>query len=279
MKGLKKLGFFPNYEKAGAGIDKNAPKKRGIFLYFELLGRYLWKFIKANMLYVAVSLPILMLYHYLFLCVFGTIYGADADMSSVNHSALTFTALIAIFWGTGPVSCGFTHLLRGMAREEHIWVSLDFFKKSKESFKHGLAFLIADVIVFMASIMSLSVYSSFMENKSSIFMIPMVIIILGLIIYTAMHFYMYELEITFENNLKEIYKNSFIMAIMTFPMILLISGIICILSYFVLGILPSAGIVIIGFLFWVGLMRFIIDFYSARYIKRHFLKEAKESEK
>ncbi|MBR5808875.1 MAG: hypothetical protein IKY39_02040 [Clostridia bacterium] len=40
------MGIFPNYEKAGAGIDKNAPKKRGIFLYFELIARY----IKRNFL-------------------------------------------------------------------------------------------------------------------------------------------------------------------------------------------------------------------------------------
>ncbi len=272
------MGLFTNYEKAGAGIDKNAPKKRGIFLYFELLGRYLWKFIKANMLYTAVSIPVLMLYHYLFLCVFGTIYGADADLALVNHSALTFTVLLAIFWGTGPVSCGFTHILRGMAREEHVWISLDFFKRVKECFKHGLAFLIVDILVFVISITSISVYVSLMENKSGIYMIPMAIIVIGLVIYTAMHFYMYEFEITFENKLKNVYKNSFLMAIATFPMILLLGGIICLLSYFVLGISSSTGIIIIGFLFWIGLMRFIIDFYSARCIKRNFLKEAKESE-
>lgn len=273
------MGIFPNYEKAGAGIDKNAPKKRGIFLYFELLWRYLWKFIKANMLYAAVSLPILMIYHYLFLCVFGTVYGVDAELSLINHSALAFTVLLAIFWGTGPVSCGFTHILRAMAREEHVWVSLDFFKRSKEGFKHGLVFLLVDILVFIISMMSLSVYGAYAENKSGIFLIPMVVIIIGLVIYTAMHYFMYEFEITFENKLKEIYKNSFLMAIATFPMILLTGGIICLLSYFILGILPSAGVVIVAFLFFIGMMRFIIDFYSARFIKKYFLKETKESEK
>lgn len=270
------MGFFPDYNKAGPGIDKNAPKKRGIFLYFELLGRYLWKFLQSNMLYTAISLPVLMIYHYLFLSVFGTIYGEGADITLVNHSALTFTVLLAIFWGTGPVSCGFTHILRSMAREEHVWVSLDFFKKSKESFKHGLMFLIVDLVVFFVSIMSLFVYSQYAETKSALYVVPMAIVILGLLIYTAMHFFLYEFEITFENSVKEIYKNSFIMAIMTLPMLVLLGGIICLLSYFVLGILPGAGIVVVSFLAWVGLMRFVIDFYSARCIKRHFLKEPKE---
>lgn len=272
------MGIFPNYEKAGRGVDKNAPKKRGIFLYFELVWRYLWKLLKANMLYTAVSIPVLMLYHYLFLCVFGTVYGADADVAMINHSALTLTVLLAIFWGTGPVSCGFTHILRAMAREEYVWVSLDFFKRAKDCFKHGLVFLLVDIAVFLIAMVSLSVYGAYAEDKGIVFLIPMVIIIIGLAIYTAMHFYMYEFEITFDNKIKEIYKNSLLMSIATFPMIILTGGLICLMSYFVLGILPSAGVIGIAFLCWVGLMRFIIDFYSARYIKKNFLKEAKESE-
>lgn len=273
------MGLFPDYEKAGPGIDKNAPKKRGFFLYFELIGRYLWKLILSNMLYTVVSLPVLMIYHYLFLCIFGTIYGAGADVALVNHSALTFTVILAIFWGTGPASCGFAHLLRGMAREEHVWISLDFFKNFKASFKHGLVFLLVDIAVFVMSMTSISVYSSFAENSSMFYMIPIYIVIIALGFYTMMHFYIYEFEVTFENSVKDIYKNSLLMFIANCPMCILIGGIICLLSYFMLGILPSTGIVIVSFIFWIGLMRFIIDFFVARNIKKHFLCEAKESEK
>lgn len=272
------MGIFSNYEKAGPGVSKNAPKKRGIFLYFELLWRYLWKVIQSNLLYVTISLPVLVLYHYLFLCVFGTSYGPDADIAIINGKALTMTVMLAVFWGTGPASCGFTCLLRGMAREEHVWISLDFFKKAKESFKHGLVFLLVDITVFAIVVMSLSVYAQF-SLKSDIYMVPMIIIIIALALYTAMHFFMYEFEITFENSIKEVYKNSLIMTIATLPMCILIGGIICLLSYFVLGILPNTGIVIIAFLFWVAAMRFVIDFYSARLIKKRFLKKSEESEK
>lgn len=271
MKGLKKLGIFPNYEKSGPGIDKNAPKKRGIFLYFELLGRYFWKFIRANMLYVAVSLPIAILYHYMFLCIFGTFYGESADLSLVNQSALTFTVLLTILWGTGPTSCGFTHILRSMAREEHVWISLDFFGKSKESFKHGLVFWLTDMAIFLVSAVSIRVYTQFAEQKSILFLIPLLIIIVMLFVYTLMHFFLYELEITFRNKLKEIYKNAFLLSLATLPMGILIGGIICLLSYFILGVLGETGIVVIAFLIWVGAMRFMIDLYSARYIKKHFL--------
>ena len=270
------MGIFPDYTKVGPGVDKNAPKKRGIFLYFELLGRYFWKIVKSNMLYTAISLPVLMLYHYIFLCVFGSAYGIDGDITVINRNAVLVTVLLAILWGTGPVSCGFTHLLRGMAREEHVWISLDFFKRSKECFKHSLVFLLVDVAVVLTSVVSLSVYATYAETKSALFLIPSAIIVVGLILYTFMHFFMYEFEITFENSIKEVYKNSFIMAIATFPMCIFITAIICVLSYCLLGVLTGIAIVIITFLCWVGIMRFIIDFYSARLIKRRFLKETPE---
>ena len=273
------MGIFPDYNKAGPGIDKNAPKKKGIFLYFELVWRYLWKFVQSNMLYVAVSLPILFVYHYLFLGIFSTIYGADADIGVINHSALVFTALIAIFWGTGPVSCGYTHLLRNMAREEHVWVSLDFFRTTKKSFKHGIVFLIVDLAVFFTSMVSISVYSDYAQNQNMLYVIPMYVVIVALAFYTLMHFFMYEFEITFENKIKEIYKNSMLLSIAAFPMCAVITAIIYFLTEIVLAAMPSGVIVGASFIIWIGLMRFMIDLYVARFIKRQFLIETKESEK
>ena len=272
------MGIFPDYTKAGPGVDKNAPKRRGIFLYFELLGRYIWKVMTAGMLFTAISIPVLAIYHYLFLCVFGTIYGAEASLSDVNHSALVFTVLLTILWGTGPASCGLTYLLRGIAREEHIWVSLDFFKTARQSFKHGIIFLLVDIFVFVITMFSISVYSGYAEQKGWFYLIPVAIIIVGLFIYTLMHFFMYEFEITFENKVKDIYKNSLLMAIAHSPMCVLLGGIICFLAYILLGSLTGMGIVLISFLIWVVAMRFVIDFYVARVIKRDFLKEVKESE-
>lgn len=272
------MGLFPDYNKAGPGIDKDAPKKRGIFLYFELLWRYLWKFVLSNMLYVSISLPVLLVYHYLFFGIFSGIYGADASVEAINHSALVFTVTLAVFWGTGPASCGYTHILRNMAREEHVWVSLDFFKTAKKSFKHGFIFLIVDLVVFLTSMVALSVYSSYAKSSSMLYTIPMGIVIFALGMYTLMHFFMYEFEITFENKVKEIYKNSMIASIAAIPMCAVITAIICFLTYIILSAMKNGIIVAVSFIIWVGLMRFMIDLYTARFIKRHFLKDSKESE-
>ena len=55
------MGIFgSDYESAGVGIPKNAPKKKGVFRFFELLFRKFWKLIQVNMLYSVFFIPILL---------------------------------------------------------------------------------------------------------------------------------------------------------------------------------------------------------------------------
>ena len=51
------MGLFNSYLKEGPGVDVNAPKKKGIFLFFEVLGRKFFKLMKANGLYFLTSIP------------------------------------------------------------------------------------------------------------------------------------------------------------------------------------------------------------------------------
>ena len=51
-----------NYDKPGPGVDKDAPKRKGIFLFLTLLWRNSGKLLISNMLYFVVSLPVLALY-------------------------------------------------------------------------------------------------------------------------------------------------------------------------------------------------------------------------
>ena len=54
------MGLFGNhYERAGSGISKNAPKKKGIFRFFEIFGRKFWKLFELNLLYFLSFLPVI----------------------------------------------------------------------------------------------------------------------------------------------------------------------------------------------------------------------------
>ena len=54
------MGLFgSNYERAGSGIAKNAPKKKGFFRFFEIFGRKFWKLFELNLLYFLSFLPVI----------------------------------------------------------------------------------------------------------------------------------------------------------------------------------------------------------------------------
>lgn len=50
--------FQPGYLKEGPGIEKDAPPKTGIALFFEILVREFWQLLKLNLLFVLCSLPV-----------------------------------------------------------------------------------------------------------------------------------------------------------------------------------------------------------------------------
>ena len=99
----------------------------------------------------------------------------------------------------------------------------------------------------------------------------------GMFIFTVMHFYMYEFLITFKCSLKEVYKNSLIMAFASLPMNIFLVLFVVIVSYLFFSILTPIAIVLVTALFWVSFMRFPIDFYAARKIKNELI-DRKESD-
>ena len=50
--------FTPDFEKPGPGISKDAPPKKGIALFFEILVREFWQLIKLNLIFILACIPI-----------------------------------------------------------------------------------------------------------------------------------------------------------------------------------------------------------------------------
>jgi len=91
--------FFKSYYNPGPGIDKNAPPKKGLALYIELITVDFWGFIGLNMLYVICCLPIL----------------------TIGGSTLAYTELCC-----------------KLIRREHVFVLSDFFDSFRQNFKKGI---------------------------------------------------------------------------------------------------------------------------------------------
>ena len=81
-------GFF-NYSKAGKGITKEDLEKSGLALYFDILGRRIWKLITLNLLYLLVSIPAILIsiaISVYFLTLAASIRGVDVAKNSTSFA-------------------------------------------------------------------------------------------------------------------------------------------------------------------------------------------------
>ncbi len=263
--------FFNNYDKPGKGIEKDATKKKGIFLYLELLWRKLGKLILSNMLYFLISIPVMFIYHFIVFSAMTMAFPNNAGTSEFVQISFIATIILTVLYGTGPISCGYTFLMRNFAREEHVWLASDFFQKARENFKQSIVIFLIDLLVLFLGSNAAIFYSAIYRNGQQIGLYMMSIVLIFLMIYTFMHYYMYQFTITFDIKLKDIFKNSLIMAIASLPMNLFLTAFVIIAGFAVLINFTTVGIVLLSFLCFVSFMRFPIDFYAARIIKRRLI--------
>ena len=89
------MGLFFNYDRPGPGVDKNAPKKKGVALYFELLGRNLSKLILANMLYFVVSIPVVILYYFISVMILGNLMPESVETAGFAQISVLLASLLS----------------------------------------------------------------------------------------------------------------------------------------------------------------------------------------
>lgn len=289
-------GFFGigDFTKEGKGIDKNAPQKRGFFAFFELFFRKLWKMCKLNILYSLAALPTFIITF--IVCGFITQNIISSNMHTSADFAQSaeildvilrfFVSLVfMIFWGMGPVTAGFTYVLRNYSREEHAWLWSDFWQHAKENFKQSIVVWIVDLVMAILLYTAFSFYSS---QTSAFFYIRYVILWVA-IFYTMMHFYIYQIMVTFKMSLKEIYKNALLFSMAKLPLNLFVLIVLLLIN---VGV-PYYGIMGFGgqtpILYWViffglelviliSLSGFITNFSAYQGIKAHMLPDEENIE-
>ena len=282
------MGFF-NYSKPGPGIDKNAPKKKGVALYLELFFRKFWELIRINVLYFIFSIPAFFIYFCLFtffilpdlsalirdmISMLETDV-ANADVILSNYSmaiGIAFSVLIVILWGSGPASASWAYIMRCFTRESHTWLWADFKNKLKENFGQSIIVLAVDIVFMFMSSISIRYYASmYSGTKSIVYIILCLFMVLLFLIYTLMHAYIYQFMITFKGNIVRIYRNALVFAIGFLPMNLLLNIIPALVTAIVFMYLNPYFSVILALLIWISLCRYPIDFYASRVIFRKLL--------
>lgn len=291
------MGIFGGgYLKEGKGIDKNAPKKKGFFLFIDILIHKISKLIGANCLYAVTSI-IWIAFLYLF---GGIVIGSTGIVGSIAESIsavesgisaeemqgsimlllqLVFAVGIFTLWGSGPSSAAYAYINRCFTRGEHAWVLSDGADKFKQNFKQGMLVVLFDAIILIFAVNAVHFYYTLYLNTSSTLWLALsYIIVLISVVYTMMHPYIYQLMVTFDSSIWAIYKNALIITIAKLPMNVLLLVIGAVVIYGLFTILNPLAATLVMLIAGLCITRYPAEFYAARVIERSILRDMKEKQ-
>ena len=293
----KNMGIFGGgYDKPGKGVDKNEPKKKGFFLFFDIVIRKFTKFLGANCLYAITSIiwiAILYIFGGIVLSsthivqnVSDTIISLGTESSAENVQGsimiliqLAFSIGVFTFWGSGPATAAYSYITRCFTRGEHTWVLSDGADKFKENFKQSMVVVLIDAVLLVFGINAILFYHSlYVSTGSMLWMMLLYVMILVLVVYTMMHPYLYQIMVTFECGIGSLYKNALLITLAKLPgnffttfIGVLIYGA---LFTFVNPLAAAIIVVVIG----LCVTCYPPQFYAARVIERSILKDMKEKQ-
>ena len=152
---------------------ENIPQKRGLFRFLEIFFQNFWRFMLINTVYWLLSIPV------------------------ITH---------------GMACAGMTNVTRNLVRQRHSFGLSDFFETIKKNFKRSLAVGVINTLIIIVMGYAIYVYFSSIthaETPSTFHVVGLLFCILAAIIFAFMQFFIYTLMITFNFNVKALYKNSF----------------------------------------------------------------------
>lgn len=263
------MALFNNYESAGPGIAKNAPKKKGVALFFDIFFRKFWKITGLNMLFFIFFIPVV--------AALPAIYYIKSPELSLAVLAILF-AVFAV--NIGPAVAGMTKVIRLFLLERHSFVARDFFRGYKQNFKKASLIGIVDVIVMISVIAGYNVYpdmAAYYGNK--LLYVPLVISFSVAIVVLMMNYYIFLMLTSTDLSLKNLIKNSFALAFVSLKQNLLttfLSAVFAALMVLIFLYATPICLLLLPF-FPAALVWFIVCFNSYPVIQKYVINPYYES--
>ncbi len=283
------FGFF-DYTKPGPGVPKDAPPKSPFIVFFEILQRKFWNFVKINLMFLVFNLPAVAAGMFVMLTFFPNIFpdAMESPENLFNDTVMKFVLLTVMMCvpmiTTGPAQAGLTYILRNYSREEHAFIWGDFKDAAKSNFRQSLIVSTINFFVTFLTLLSIRAYWILIDMgqiPGTLGLIGLAVMFLLLILFACMNIYIYPLMVTFELSLKQLYKNALIFAVIKFlPNI----GILLLIAFLVF---LSFGLIIpfnplIGFIPYIfltlSLNGFITNFYAYPKLKKYIISRLEEEE-
>lgn len=162
------MSIFGNYDTPGRGIPKAPMEKKGIFKFFEIYGRHVWKLVQVNLLFVLFCIPVVTI---------------------------------------GPAISGLTKVARNYSQERNAFVWSDFWGTFKKCFKQSFIMGLIDLLFIVAVYVGFPVYQQLAQQNSMMY-IMLVLFISSSLLFFMMHFYIYLMIVSTNLSLIQILKNS-----------------------------------------------------------------------
>ncbi|NJP41504.1 YesL family protein [Oscillospiraceae bacterium HV4-5-C5C] len=303
-------GFFGlfDFTKEGPGIDPDEPPKGPVATFFGILGRKFWKVCTISLMYSLFSLLsfalAFLVSSYLLQLLLPTLtldnlnqIFADvqlnegvtvSDLSSMVIMGLTVLVmglLIGLSYVvTGPVHAGATYLMRNYGREDHAFVWSDFWEHARKNWKQSTVTCLLSLAASFLLPVAFVFYRRTISNAILRTLLTTVIVLLFIFV-TFMLMYVYQMMVTFDLKLKDIFRNAFLFSILRLPFnflillaqLLILLLIPALLLYFLSGLgLLLTVVYYVVFAFGCNLL--LVNFFINRQIQRYMIKPMQQTE-
>ncbi len=222
------MGIFDRFYYGKAGkrdySEMDMPKTR-VALFFLVLKDHFFDLMKVNLMQVVFYIP-LIIWTALNIMAIQTIdYAAMLEMenggaqivaSMTSYLAMWLIGLIPCIAITGPSSAGAAYIMRNWARDDHAFIFADFKDAFKENWKPALAVSVITGLLPLVLYTCVTYYSQMAANNV-IMIVPLVFVISVALMWTLMLPTLYPLMIGYRLRLRDVIKNSFLLAAARLP--------------------------------------------------------------
>jgi len=276
-------GFFGlfDFTREGPGVPKDAPPKSRFRIFFEVLGRKFWNIVKVNLLFGVFNIPALFIL-LIFAVYLQALLTQNMTLSPEEISSNLFFGTIPLMTifvclpliTVGPAQAGMTYILRNYSREEHAFIWWDFKEQARKNFKQSMIVSIINMVLTILVILDIYFYLSY-QTDSLLMTAATAFIIMAFIVFMMMSMYIYPMMVTFDLNIRQLYKNAFLFAIMKFfPNLLIL--IVVFLYLFFSFYYPLVGYFLF-ILFSMGFTSYITNFYVYSRLEKYMIKPTMEN--
>ena len=225
-----------DYEKAGRGISKDAPKKKPFFDFFEMYFRYGWRLVKLNIMTFIFCIPVVTI---------------------------------------GPALAGMTKVLRNYTLDKNAFMFHEFWKGFSNNWKQSLPVGLLDTLFAVSAVMALQVYPAMgaaaeeAGGSGVIYTVFCVLSVSFALTLFMMNFYIMPMIVATELSLKNVIKNSFFLTCVCLKknfITLIIAALV-----FILILLADVGGLLLVPLWAITFVGFVIMYNSYPQIQKYVI--------